>query len=111
MYKDVLSGIVVLLLNICSRYVVLEFSDNQKEFLAGSFFRQLFIFLTLWAGTNNVVLSIILLTCFHILSNILLNENHHYCVFSSKKADNNNNKKREEINNTIQLLESIRDKL
>jgi hypothetical protein len=61
-------GIMMLLLNIGSRYITHEFSDNDEEYSQNILLRRLTIFAVCFIGTRDVVVSIILTAAFVILS-------------------------------------------
>ena len=62
------AGIMMLLLNIGSRYIVHEYSDNDEEYRQNILLRRLAIFAVCFIGTRSVVVSIILTAAFIILS-------------------------------------------
>ena len=103
------AGIVMLILNIGSRHITIEFSENQKQLFKYSIFRQLLIFSIAWLGTRDIYSSIILTASFIILSNYLFNENSSFCILPIKiknALDTNNDGKLsdDEINKAIETL-------
>ena len=61
-------GIMMLLLNIGSRYITHEFSDNDEEYSQNILLRRLTIFAICFTGTRDLVVSLILTAVFVILS-------------------------------------------
>ena len=61
-------GMMMLLLNIGSRYVVHEFSDNDEEYSNNILIRRLTIFAVCFVGTRDLVVSILLTAGFVILA-------------------------------------------
>ena len=61
-------GIMMLLLNIGSRYITHEFSSDDKEYSQNILLRRLTIFAVCFVGTRDVIVSIILTAAFVILS-------------------------------------------
>lgn len=61
-------GIMMLLLNIGSRYITHEFSEDDKEYSQNIILRRLAIFAVCFIGTRDLVVSIILTAAFVILS-------------------------------------------
>ena len=61
-------GIMMLLLNVGSRYVVHEFSDSDDEYSNNILLRRLTIFAVCFVGTRNLVVSILLTAGFVILA-------------------------------------------
>jgi hypothetical protein len=61
-------GAMMLLLNVGSRYIVHEFSDNDEEYSKNILLRRLTIFAVCFVGTRDLVNSIILTACFVVLA-------------------------------------------
>jgi hypothetical protein len=61
-------GIMMLLLNLGSRYIVHELADNDEEYRQYILIRRLAIFAVCFVGTRNVVVSLILTAAFVVLS-------------------------------------------
>jgi hypothetical protein len=59
-------GIAMLLLNIGSKYIVLDISETQEEFLKNTLMRRLTIFSLFFLATHDVVVAL-LLTCAFIV--------------------------------------------
>jgi len=79
-------GIMILLINLGSRYIGYELSDFHHKVLNHTFARRMLIFVVLWMGTRDVVVSMVITTCFIVLVSELLNENSKYCILP--KANN-----------------------
>ncbi len=62
------AGIMMLLLNIGSRYITHEYSSNDEEYQQNILLRRLAIFAVCFIGTRSVVVSVILTAAFVILS-------------------------------------------
>jgi hypothetical protein len=62
------AGIMMLLLNIGSRYITHEYSSNDDEYQQNILLRRLAIFAVCFIGTRSVVVSVILTAAFVILS-------------------------------------------
>lgn len=58
----------MLLLNIGSRYITHEYSDNDEEYQQNILLRRMAIFAVCFIGTRNIVVSVILTAAFVILS-------------------------------------------
>jgi uncharacterized membrane protein (DUF485 family) len=68
------AGLMMIFLNIGSKFVTIELSSNQKEFLANSILRQVLVFAVAFVGTRDLVVSLILTAVFTILVDGLLHE-------------------------------------
>lgn len=62
------AGIMMLLLNVGSRFITHEFSDNDKEYRKNILIRRICIFAVCFVGTKDVLTSIILTAGFIIIS-------------------------------------------
>ena len=78
------AGLVMLMLNVGSKYVQLNFSTTQEAYLKYSLARELLIFSIVWMGTHDIYTSITLTAAFIILSNYLFNEKSSLCVIPTK---------------------------
>ena len=74
------AGLVMIMLNIGSKYITIKLSKSQEEYLRNSIARQLLIFSIAWMGTRDIVLSLILTGSFILLTDHLFNEESQYCV-------------------------------
>ena len=75
-----LTGIVMLLLNVGSKYIELGFTKTQEEALRNGLGRELLIFAVVFMGTHDVIISILMTAAFIILSDYLFNEKSRLCV-------------------------------
>ena len=75
-----LAGIVMLLLNVGSKYIELGLSKTQEQALRNALTRELLIFSIIFMGTHDVLLSILMTAAFVILSQYLFNDKSKYCI-------------------------------
>lgn len=61
-------GIMMLLLNVGSRYIVNELADNDDEYRKYILVRRLAVFAVCFVGTRDIVVSIVLTAAFIVLS-------------------------------------------
>ena len=62
------AGLVMIMMNIGSKYVNLKLSKTQEQFLKGAIARQILIFSIIWMGTRDIITSLILTAVFIILT-------------------------------------------
>lgn len=106
------AGLIMIMLNLGSRYITIEFSETQKAFFQNNLIKQLLIFSIAWMGTRDIYTALILTAVFTILSDHLLNEDSKFCILPShmKKfkivVDQNDDGKlsEDEINRAINIL-------
>lgn len=113
------AGIVMILLNVGSKFISIQFSKSTEEYLKMNVTKQLLVFAMAWMGTRDIYTSLVLTAVFTILSDHLFNEESPYCCVPQKfrilaKVIDENNDGRvteQEINNAITILEKAkRDK-
>tara|TARA_B100000925_G_scaffold103599_1_gene76302 strand:+ start:12828 stop:13274 length:447 start_codon:yes stop_codon:yes gene_type:complete len=74
------AGLVMIMLNIGSKYITIELSKTQEEYLKNHVARQILIFSISWMGTRDILMSLGLTAIFIILTDFLFNENSKFCV-------------------------------
>ena len=110
------AGIIMILLNIGSKFIAIQFSRSAEEYLKLNITKQLLVFAMAWMGTRDIYTALILTAVFTVLSDHLFNEESPYCVVPekyrilNKVLDTNNDSivSEEEINNAIVILEKAR---
>jgi len=78
------AGIMMLLVNIGSRYVTLKFSKSQEEYIKSKIAREFLIFAIVWMATRDLFISIVMTASFIILADYLFNENSKFCLLPEK---------------------------
>jgi hypothetical protein len=110
------AGIVMILLNIGSKFIAIQFSKSTEEYLKMNISKQLLVFAMAWMGTRDIYTALVLTAVFTILSDHLFNEESPYCCVPekyrilSKIIDENNDETvtEQEINNAILILEKAK---
>ena len=108
------AGIMMILLNIGSRYIELNLSQSMESFIKYNIARELILFSIAWMGTRDIITSLILTSVFVILSDFLMNHNSSLCILSNKykylKVDKNQDGVISdiEINKAIDTLEKAK---
>lgn len=78
------TGIMLIIINLGSKYVSLELSKTQEAYLKYTIGRQILIFSILWMGTRDILISLFFTVIFILLADYLLNENSKFCILSEK---------------------------
>jgi hypothetical protein len=113
------AGVVMILLNVGSKFITIQFSKSTEEYLKMNVTKQLLVFAMAWMGTRDIYTALVLTAVFTVLSDHLFNEESPYCCVPhkyrvlTKIIDNNNDGMvtDDEINNAIAVLEKAkRDK-
>ncbi len=66
------TGIMMILLNIGSRFVEIKLSDSMEAFIKYNIAKELLIFTMAWMGTRDIVVALTLTAVFVILSEFFL---------------------------------------
>ena len=74
------AGLVMIILNIGSKYITIELSKSQEQYLRNSIGRQLLIFSIAWMGSKDIFLALALTAIFNILTMFLFNEQSNMCI-------------------------------
>jgi len=109
-------GLVLLTLNLLSRFVPIKLTKNQKKLLQHNLFKQIIIFSIAFSVTRDIILSVTVTAAFHILATHLLNENSKLCILpenmkrlhSAIDTDGDNQISDEEIQNALRILEDAK---
>ena len=110
------AGVVMILLNVGSKFIPIQFSRSTEEYLKLNVTKQLLVFSMAWMGTRDIYASLMLTAAFTILSDHLFNEESSYCVVPekyrvlSKLMDTTDDGKvsEQEMNNAIAVLEKAK---
>ena len=116
--SKLIMGIVMIFLNVASKYVELGFSKTQEHALRNGLGREILIFAIAFTATKDLVMAILITAAFQILSNVLFHEDSKYCLMSekmkkiSKLIDKNKDGviSKEEEDRAIRILEESENK-
>ena len=78
------AGIVMILLNIGSKFISIQFSKSAEEYLKLNITKQILVFAMAWMGTRDIYTALVLTAVFTVLSDHLFNEESPYCVVPEK---------------------------
>jgi len=110
------AGIIMLIMNIGSKYITLELSKSQEDYVKYTLGRQILVFAILWMGTRDIVVALILTCVFVVFADYLLNDNSKYCVIPNKykdivsqlDEDGDGKISQKEVNDAIHILKKAR---
>jgi len=78
------AGIVMILLNIGSKFITIQFSKSTEEYMKYTVTKQLLVFSMAWMGTRDIYTALGLTAIFTILSEYLFNEESSLCIVPYK---------------------------
>ena len=108
------TGLVMLTVNIGSKYITLQLSSSQEEYIKYTLGRQILVFAILWMGTRDIVTALILTCVFIIFADYLFNDNSKFCIiphsYMEKVKDKENPQiTQKEVDDAIHLLKRARE--
>ena len=105
------AGLVILTMNIGSKYISVELSKTQENYIKYSLGRQILIFAIIWMGTRDIVTSLIMTILFILFADYLFNEHSKYCIIPDKYKEltmaidpEKTNVTQKEVNDAIHIL-------
>jgi hypothetical protein len=112
------AGLVMILLNIGSKYITIELSKSQEQYLRNSVGRQMLIFAISWMGSHDILIALTLTAIFHVLTEHLFNEDSMFCIIPEKyrnyenilDLDKDNKVTEKEIKKAKEILEKATKK-
>jgi hypothetical protein len=110
------AGIMMLTLNIGSRYVQLNLSPSAESYLKYAITKEFLVFTIAWMGTRNIYVALTLTAAFVILADYALNDKSNFCILPEKfkklqdSIDTNNDKiiSELEIKSAMDILEKAK---
>ena len=78
------AGVIMILLNVGSKFIQIQFSRSTEEYLKWSVSKQLLVFSMAWMGTRDIYTALGLTAVFTILSEYLFNEESSLCIVPHK---------------------------
>tara|TARA_Y100000591_G_C21731809_1_gene644535 strand:+ start:220 stop:663 length:444 start_codon:yes stop_codon:yes gene_type:complete len=112
------AGIVMILLNIGSRYVKIDISKAQEQYLRKSLGRHILVFAISWMGTRDILIALAVTAIFNVFFDYLLNEESKLCIVPKKyreyenilDLDGDGEVTEDEINKATEILKKAKEK-
>mgnify|MGYP005994770717 CR=1 FL=1 len=108
--SKIFAGIMIIILNISSRFVDLKISKSFESYLKHTFSRQVLVFAIAWMGTRDIYVALVIVILFTIIVDFFCNENSRFCLFSKDfksyhiELMTNKTPSKEEIENAKDVL-------
>ena len=112
------SGLIMIFMNIGSKYITIEFSKSQEAYLRNSMGRQFLIFAISWMGTRDILMALGLTAIFNVLANHLFNEDSKFCIIPHRyrnyenilDLNNDDEVTEKELNKAKKILNQYKEK-
>ena len=113
--SKIFAGIMIIILNISSRFVNLKLSKTMESYLKHSFSKQILVFAITWMGSRDIYIALCITIIFIVLTEFILNEESNYCCLSesfqkyhlSLDKDGDGVISKEEIEHAQKILEKV----
>ena len=76
------AGLMIIILNIASRFVTIKLSKTMESYLKFTFSRDVLIFAIAWMGTRDIYVALFVVILFIVCMDFIFNENSDYCILT-----------------------------
>jgi hypothetical protein len=85
--SKIFAGIMIIVLQISSRFVTIRLSKTMESYLKYTFSKQILIFAIAWMGTRDIYIALTIAIIFSFIMDVLCNEDSQYCMLPNKFKD------------------------
>ena len=85
--SKIFAGIMIIVLQISSRFVTIRLSKTMESYLKYTFSKQILIFAIAWMGTRDIYIALIIAIVFSFIMDVLCNEDSKYCMLPNTFKD------------------------
>jgi len=78
--SKIFAGIMIIIINIASKFVNFKVSKTLESYLKFNFSRDILVFAITWMGTRDIYIALGMTLFFVLMADFLLNENSSMCV-------------------------------
>src|SRR6056300_825151 len=103
--SKIFAGLMIITLNIVSKYVNLGLSKTMESYLKYTFSRQLLVFSIAWMGTRDIYIAFFITFIFTLCIEYLFNEDSVFCILSEDFRDYHSTLIENDIVNTDKITE------
>jgi len=77
--SKIFAGVMIIILNVSSKYVNLQLSKTMESYLKHTFNRNILVFAISWMGTRDIYIALMIMALFIIFIDYIFNEESPYC--------------------------------
>ena len=103
--SKIFAGIMIITINIASKFVNFRLSKTTESYLKYTFSRDILIFAIMWMGTRDILVAACMTLLFMFFMDFLLNENSAFCILPESFTEHHISKLDE---NTVITADEIR---
>lgn len=85
--SKIFAGLMIITLNIASRFVTIKMSKTMQSYLKFTFSRYILIFAISWMGTRDIYIALCITLLFIVFFEYLLDEESDFYIFSEEFKD------------------------
>ena len=85
--SKIFAGLVIITLNISSKFVTIKLSKSMESYLKHTFSKQILIFAIAWMGTRDIYIALLIVLVFTIFMEYLFNEESQFCILPKEFQD------------------------
>ena len=85
--SKIFAGIMIITLNIVSRFVNIKLSKTMESYLKYTFSKYVLVFTIAWMGTRDIYIALFIMSCFVIISDFLFDEESMFCILPEEFKD------------------------
>ena len=85
--SKIFAGIMIILLNISSKYVNIKLSKTMESYLKHTFSKQILVFAIAWMGTREIYVALLITILFTICIEYLFHEDSMFCCLPEQFKD------------------------
>jgi len=86
-HSKIFAGLMIIVLNIASKYVNLKLSKTVESYLKHTFSRDLLVFAISWMGTRDIYIASVITIAFIIFIDFIFNEDSSFCCLPESFTD------------------------
>lgn len=101
------AGLMIVTLNIASKFVNFNFSPTTEKYLKYTFSRQILVFAMTWMGTRDVIIATIFTLVFILFFDFLLNEDSAFCILPAQLREYYHNLEKEQKIDEKKYVEAL----
>ena len=103
--SKIFAGLIIITLNIVSKYVNIGLSKSMESYLKYTFSRQLLVFSIAWMGTRDIYIAFFITFIFTLCAEYLFNEDSVFCILSEDFRDYHSTLVDNDIANTDKITD------
>ena len=85
--SKIFAGLMIIVLQISSRFVTIRLSKSMESYLKYTFSRQILIFAIAWMGTRDIYIALAIAILFTLIMDVVCNEESNYCMLPNAFKD------------------------